>query len=198
MAQVGRRPPALHLARGATRLGERLADRPTAPPVGHGDERVDRGRVVGEPAASECDIGSDPLADPAFDGRPARSGRQVAGWSVEPEGGIGLGDRAPPGAAAQMGEQRTVGVRAALGPQGGQAHHDAGRAEPALAGAGGAEGVTPGPALLVGQAVDRGDRAPGHPPRRRHARHARGAVDQHRAAAALALGAAAVLGRARA
>ena len=48
------------------------------------------------------------------------------------------------------------------------------------------------------EAVDRGDRAAGHAAHRRDARHAGLPVDQHRAAPALTLGAAAVLRRTRA
>ena len=49
-------------------------------------------------------------------------------------------------------------------------------------------------ATTSGEPVEGGDRRPGHPPRGGHAGHAGRAVDQHRAAAALALGAAPVLG----
>ena len=71
-----------------------------------------------------------------------------------------------------------------------------GRAEAALAGAGGAERLAPRRALGGIEAVERGDRPPPHPPGRRHARHPGLPVDEHGAAAALALGAAPVLQRA--
>src|SRR5205823_5317369 len=77
----------------------------------------------------------------------------------------------------------------------GQAHDDARRAEAALAAAGGTEGVAPRPELVGGKAGSGGDGPAGNPAQRRHTRHARLAVDEHRAAPALALGAASVLGR---
>ena len=69
----------------------------------------------------------------------------------------GVEDRPPAGAAAQVGRQRptrraAVVVAGALGPQAGEPHDDPGRAEAALAGAGGAERVGPGRALLGGEA----------------------------------------------
>jgi len=73
---------------------------------------------------------------------------------------------------------------------------DARRAEAALAGPGRAEGVGPATAAVVGEPPERRHPATGDAPCRRHARHPRGAVDQHRAAPALALRAAAVLRRA--
>src|SRR5438093_10216601 len=115
-----------------------------------------------------------------------------------PERAERLADGAPPRATAEVGQEGTVHVGRALGLQRCQPHDDPWRAEPALAGAGGAEGAGPGPPLVVSQALDRGDAAPGHPPGRRDARDPRRAVDEHGAATALTLGAAPVLGRARA
>src|SRR5213078_1958698 len=109
-----------------------------------------------------------------------------------------LADGAPPRATAEVGEQRAVHVGRALGLQRRQPHDDPRRAEPALAGAGGAEGAGPGRPFVLSQALDGGDAPACDAARRRHARDPRGPVDQHRAAAALTLGAAAVLGRARA
>src|SRR4051794_5176758 len=97
-----------------------------------------------------------------------------------------------------MGQQRAIHITRALGPQGGQAQDDARGAEAALAGTGGAEGIGPRLSLGVRQAVDGGDRPAGHPPGRRDAGDPRRAVDQHRAAPALALGTAPILRRARA
>src|SRR5207302_2211789 len=114
-----------------------------------------------------------------------------AGRMVEPVGGEGLADRAPPRAAAKVSHQAALDVGLPLGPQGSQTHDDPGGAEAALAGAGGAEGVGPGPPLVVGQAPDSDDRAPRDPAGGRDAGDPGGAVDEHGAAAALALGAAA-------
>ena len=109
----------------------------------------------------------------------------------------GLDDRLPAGAAAEVGGQRPVhgrrrrarasGVSAATritmpGVQ--NPHCDAPAAANAAA-----------HAVGVGQAVERRDVAPGDAGERRHARDAGLAVDPDRAAAALALGAAAVLRR---
>ncbi|MEZ5145380.1 MAG: hypothetical protein R2726_23145 [Acidimicrobiales bacterium] len=79
--------------------------------------------------------------------------------------------------------------------QGLEPAHDAGRAEAALAGPRRHERVGPPVAHDRFQAVGRGDDPTGHPPHRRHTGDARGSVDEHRAAAALALRAAAVLRR---
>ena len=113
---------------------------------------------------------------------------------LQPVGGEGLADRAPPRAAAQVSHQGALDVGLPPGPQGGQAHDDAGGAEPALAGAGGAEGLGPGPPLVVCQPPDGDDRATRDPAGGRDAGDAGSAVDEHGAAAALPLGAAAVLG----
>ncbi len=72
MPDLGRGPAALHLARRGPGLGQRLADRPPAGRVGHGDQGVGRGLVVGEPAVAERDVGSDPLWRSSLDRAPAR------------------------------------------------------------------------------------------------------------------------------
>ena len=77
-----------------------------------------------------------------------------------------------------------------LGP-----HDDAGDAEAALQPAAGGEGVGVALALVVVDALERDDRAAGHLGQRLLARHDGLAVDQHRAAPALARRRAAVLGR---
>ncbi len=77
----------------------------------------------------------------------------------------------------------------------GQAQHDARRAEPALAGPGGHEGVGPAVPLCRGHPLDRGHLPPGHPAHRGHAGHPGQPVDPDGATAALALRATAVLDR---
>jgi len=77
--------------------------------------------------------------------------------------------------------------------QRGKTADDARRAEPALAGTVAGEGVDQ-PGLDPGfQAGGGNDGAPGDPANRGHASDARRTIDQHRAAAALPLGAAPVL-----
>ena len=81
-----------------------------------------------------------------------------------------------------------------LGFEAGKTHDDSGRAEPALAGTGRAEGI--GPACSVGlvEAFEGGDSATPRPADRGHAGDSGLAVDEHRAASALSLRAAPVLG----
>ena len=104
----------------------------------------------------------------------------------------GVEDRVVAGAPAQVREQPPLRSASA----GGQPHDDARRAEPALAAAGGAQRRRP--AVGPGHRRGRGDRPPGDSADRGDARDTRLAVDEDRAAAALALGAAAVLRRAHA
>ena len=92
--------------------------------------------------------------------------------------------------------RRPSAERRAARVQGGHPHDDAGRAEAALRRAVGGEAV--GPRLGVGQPGERRDLAPGHAGDGRDAGDPRLTVDPDRAAAALALRAAAVLGGARA
>ena len=105
-----------------------------------------------------------------------------------------------PGAAAQVGEQRpadrAVGRPGPAGPPAAQClepHDDARGAEPALARPARQERLGPGQAVGLREAVERRDHPAGHPPQRRDAGDPGLAVDQDRATAALALGAAAVL-----
>jgi hypothetical protein len=99
-----------------------------------------------------------------------------------------------------MGEEGAVDLvdrngRRVRPDQGGQSHHDARCAEPALAAAGRKQGIGPALAHIIGQAFESGDVTTLHPPDRRHTRHTRGAVHPDRAAPALTLRAAAVLYR---
>jgi len=110
-----------------------------------------------------------------------------------------LDDGLPPGAPAQVGlegpiDRTVLGGVGGLLAQRGQADDDAGSAEAALASARVAQRV--GPTLGDGrlQTVDGGDGAARHPPHRGDAGDTRRAVDQDRAAPALSLRAAAVLG----
>ena len=183
--------------------GPRRASSPTAQPpcaVGHGDERVRRRGVVGEAALAEGDLGSHRLRAAALD-RGARRGRRevTGGRGRRSHGDVpGIDDGAPPRAPAEVGEERlldrlVVGRLRALGPQALEPADDPRRAEPALARARGAEGVGPARPRLGGEAIEGDDRSSGDPSSRGDARDPRLSVDQHRAAAALALGAAAVL-----
>src|SRR5204862_3272653 len=100
-------------------------------------------------------------------------------------------DRDVAGAAAQVGaEVAGGGVAVEAGPllleQGGHPHEDAGGAEAALEGAGGGEGVRQAGPLVVGEALQGGDRRPLHPGEGEVAADDRLAVDEHGATAALA------------
>ena len=176
----------------------------TQPPstVAHRDQRVGRREVVGEPAAPSATVGRHRCGARALDRRPGATPRRgrAAGAGVA-ERVPGLDDGLPAGAAAEVGlegplHRRVVGDVGGLGPQGGEPDDDPRRAEAALAAAGGAQGLGPRRPDLGVEPVDGGDGPAGHPPDRGHARHPRRAVDQHRAAPALALRAAAVLGAA--
>jgi len=122
------------------------------------------------------------------------------GASIEAQSGAPrLHDRLPARTAAQVGQERRfdsgVGYRPGARLEGGQPEQDARGAKAALAGPGGGEGPRPpGPELGI-EPLDRGDRSAGDPPDRGDAGDTGGTVDPDRAAATLALGAAAVLDR---
>jgi hypothetical protein len=102
-------------------------------------------------------------------------------------------------AAAEVGPQVAGCVvareaRSLLVEQGLGAHDDAGRAEPALQRAAGRERVGEAGALGLVEPFERDDRLALGPLHRHLAAHHRLAVEQHRAAAALARGRTAVLG----
>ena len=178
------------------------------------DQRVGRGGVVGEAGVAEDHLGPRGLEGRALrlgpPGRQQRSrgaegppGRHLAapGWRVAGAERVAgrVDDGLPAGAAAQVGAQGRFDVaprrrrrRPALAERG-EAHHDAGRAEAALAGAAGDEGGGPAVALLGRQPLEGGHAPAGDAADRRDARHAWQPVDPHRATPALSLGAAAVL-----
>ncbi len=201
LPDVDGRSPALHLRRRPSRLDQGLAERPAAATIGHRDERVGRRRVVREPAAAQRHVGSDPLRRPTFERRPHRGAVEVpgrAGPVVVVIGAPGIEDRAPTGAPAQVREQPTLHPVDVVGlgparPQRVEPHDDAGGAEAALAGAGGAESVCPS-LRPIAHALERRDRAAGDTAGGSHARHPWLVVDEHGAAATLPLRAAAVLG----
>ena len=95
-----------------------------------------------------------------------------------------------------MGEERSLHASSSLGRAGFvqcvQPHDDAGRTEAALAGTRGAERIGPSISAFA-ETLDGGHRPARDPACRRDACDPRLAVDQHGAAAALALRAAAVL-----
>ena len=196
-------PAALNPAGGQPRLCRRGSNHPPAVAVGNSNERTFGCRVGGEPAATEHHLGADDLGGAALQRSPP-TGRSVPGGSgrCSPVGVPCLENGLPPGAPAEVGVKRPCGpVPVGWGPLGGRCpqtgepHHDSRGAEPALAPTGGAEGVGPCGQLCRIQALQCGHRPTGHPTGRRHTRDPGLPVDQHRAAPALALGAAAVLHR---
>ena len=129
------------------------------------DQRAGRGGVVGEAAVAEDHVGPRGLEGRPLDLGPpggqaaGRAGRRPAAGAaarrVDAQRVAGrLDDRLPAGAAAQVGAQRRLDVpprrraRTAALVERGQAHHDAGRAEAALARPVGDEGGGPAVALL--------------------------------------------------
>ena len=155
-ARADGRAPALHLAGRGPGLGQRLAHHPAAVAVGHGDEGVGRRGVVGEPPWPERHLGPDRAGAPP----PSIVARRAA--AARSRAGRGVGHRPPrpirrprrssaspctgTGGPAAPGRRRPGRRRARPRPQRGEPHDDARRAEPALAGTGGAEGVGPAPA----------------------------------------------------
>ena len=141
---------------------------------------------------------------PTICGQPPSSRARTAELSVRcraigarSEGQNGVDDRAPAGAAAEVGGEGAVdGVDRRAVLQRGDAHDDPWRAEAALRRP--ARGERLRPRVGVGQRVHGRDVTAGDPRHGRHARHPRLAVDEDRAAATLPLRAAAVLDRARA
>ena len=141
------------------------------------DQGAGRGGVVGEAGVAEDDVGTRGLEGGALRLGPPRRQERVAGAGNRPAAGPGggvagtegvarrLDDRLPARAAAQVGAQRRLDVvprrlaRTAALAEGGEAHHDAGRAEAALAGPAGDEGVGPAVALLGRQALEGGHAA---------------------------------------
>ena len=165
-----------------------------------------------KPAAAEHDTAAPRVwATPPFDPGPptaARSrSRRAPGRPSGPRPpkpstrAGGLHDGLPAGAPAQVGHAgpgrpSPVGTAAPLG-QGGQAHHDARGAEAALAGRRWPRTPRPtGRRVSSGEPVEGGHLPAGQAAHRGDTGHPGGTVDPHRAAAALALGAAAVLDRA--
>ena len=142
-------------------------------------------------------------AAPSSVARRATEGQVPADGSAGPRRAVpghpavqGVVDRAPARAAAEVGQQRLVdgavadGGRArpdAWGPQRLHPPDDPRGAETALAGPAGQEGIGPCRPLRVAETVDGGDDPARRPPQRCDAGDAGLAVDEHRAAAALAL-----------
>ncbi len=171
------------------------------------DERAGRRRVVGEPSTAEHDVGPRALhaaplhlRSPGGKKRVAPPGTGGAGRVVEAQRvRRGLHDGLPSGAAAQVGAQRRLDVPAGRrrpGPasvEGGEPHDDPRRAEPALARPGRDEGRRPALAEDGRRTLERGHVTPGDAADRRDAGDPGQVVDPHGAAAALSLGAAAVL-----
>ena len=147
---------------------------------------VAQGQVVGlvaQPAGAHAGVR-----------RPAHDHGLLAGQQLD-----GVEDLHVTRAAAQVATQLLGGLGAGqlLAPpveQGLDVHQDPRRAEPALQRAGGGEGVGEPFSVLGGEALERGDRAALGPLQRDLAADDGRAVEQDRAAAALAGGRAAVLG----
>ena len=194
-------------ARASNRVSATTQSRPPAPVAGAW-EPGGRGTatsasagcgVVGEAAVAQGHAGTDPLAGTSLEPGPRGGGVEIA---FAEHAARSTFDRfvhgLPPGAPAQVRGQSTVEVDASCLPpglRGRDPHEDAGRAEPALRTAGRHE---PGREVVAHRGVDPvdGRHRPAVDARRgRDAGDARFAVDQDRAAPALALGRAPVLHR---
>ena len=144
--ETDRRTPAGNVAGRGSRLHERLAHDPTTVGRPHRYERVERRRVVSEPALAERHGRPDALRHAPFDRGPSAGRVEVAGGIDRHVTVRHLEDGLPPRAAAQVREQGAAGI--STGRKGGESHHDAGRAETALARTHAAERV--GPARSIG------------------------------------------------
>ena len=204
--QRGGRPPSLHLAGRGAGLGQRLADHPVPAGRPHRDEGVGRRGVVGEAAAPERHLG----APTCCAVRPSMAARRAAAAEV-----------ARPAACGAASPPATARAASRIVCQPVQRQRWASRAWSIAAGVSGprraaadSRTTIPGvqnphwlaPAAVNAAAQRSASSRPstvvtsrsGHPPGRGHAGHPGLAVHQHRAAAALPLRAAAVLGRAHA
>ena len=166
------------------------------------NQRVARRSVVGEPTDPERDSTSDVLRGTTLERRTTSRGIEIA-RARRLEGGRGgecdgILHGAPAGATAQVRRERSIDVDgrdATLLEQGRRPHHDPWCAESALRATRGEERLGECVPMPGVESVDRGDRATGDPFRRRDTGDPGAAVDQHGAAAALALGRATVLHR---
>jgi hypothetical protein len=163
-----------------------------------GVEEAVEAPVVDEPLVAQRQLvrlvqelaGAEPGA-----GRSAHHHRLLAGQQLDGVEDLAVA-RAPAQVGAEVagglgsGERLTLAVEQGLG-----AHQDAGGAEAALERPGGGEGVGQPSPVLLGEALEGGDRAALRPGERHLAAHHRLAVEQHRAAPALARRRAPVLGR---
>ncbi len=202
--------PTLHPAGLGPGLGQRLGHHVAARAVGHGHQGAGRSGVVGEPGPTQDHGGTDVLGHAPFEGGPrGRRLVQVAGrrWPTASGRRPPRARRAASSMVCHPVHRHRWASRAwsiwlghrSTGPgpsQGGQPHDDARGAEAALAAAGGHQGVRPPVPLRGREPVERGHLATLEAADRGDAGHPGGPVHPHRAAAALALGAAPVLDRA--
>ncbi len=205
MGERDGRAPALDLAGQCPGPGEGPGHR-VAVAVHHGHQGVGRAAVVGEPAVAQDHGRADPLGHPALECGPGGGRVEVPGCRPGASGRRAgahhpvrrLGDRLPSRAPAPERQQGLVDGVAAHGGgvrEGGQAHDDARGAESALTAARGHQGLRPRLPHGIRQSVERGDFPAVEASGRGDAGDAWGPVDPHRAASALALGAAPVLER---
>ena len=180
---------------GERRVGAQL-DQRVRPAPSRRRSRRHRGRRRG-PSSERPAPRPGPATRPAPGRAARRRGRRRA---VDAERvARGLDDGLPARAPAQVGPQGRLDVAARRRPrrarrlERGQAHHDARRAEAALAGPVCDEGGGPAVAQLGRRSLEGGDLTSRDAADRRDAGDAGRAVDPHRAAPALALRAAAVL-----
>ena len=198
--------PPRHGAGSLAGLGQGRPHHIPAVAIAHRDRRIDRRHVVGETGPTQRHLGAHDLGTSTLDRRTAGRGLEIAprgGHPIDRAGTVGhqlggIEDRDPSGATTQVRGETTLHGAAFAQPtrssQRLEPDDDPRRTEATLTGSRRAEGLGPDSAHLRRQTRDRGDLAPGDATQRRHARHPRLAVDKHRAAAALALRTAAVLG----
>ena len=198
-----RSTPARNLSSHLPGRGRGVAHRPSTTTVRHRHQRSLGNRVGSKSAPTQNHLGTHGLGSPTLKGG-STSGRTAVGIHRRRQT-VGLPrfeDRLPASAPAEVSVQgpgRPVSVRdpgvVRPGSQPGKTDHDARGAEPTLAPSGGTERLGPRRADLRVQTVEGGDCPSTDPAGRGYARDPGLAVDQHRAATALALRAAPVLDR---